>query len=169
MKIIKLTSLIIIILLIGNSSCYSQTPSLQETEKFIKQSLEDYPWTEGIAINYIDFEDTNGDRIMKIHQYSKVLEMPSLGEMNSYYEFKVAELQSVTFEMNEVNIWVILFFKENKYSKHYQKELNTNEQVNKITIYLGNSAKTDDIPARLKKAFDSYLYQITGVKKSTAY
>lgn len=147
------------------------TPTQQETEEFIEQTLEGYPWSDGVSINYVDYETNNGKRVMKIHTFWYMAEVGGNEKngMNDYYEFNSEDIQSVSFIESKVNIQVIFTFKEGKTSKHFQKELNTNEPIKKFTIYLGKSAIQDNIPTRLKKAFDNYVYQTSGVKKSTAY
>ena len=158
----KIFSLIVVILLFGNIYC--QSPSMQETEKFIEQSLEDYSWTEGPSINYVDFENVNGEKIMKIHNRWKILYY-----IDDYYEFNVKDLNNVFFEIKEGNILVYFLFKQNKFAKCYNPGLNETKKVNKFELYLSESAKYDKIPERLKKAFEHYLFLVTGEKKSTAF
>jgi hypothetical protein len=174
MKSVKLLLLSIMILLSFQSKSQvnsTKTPTQQETEEFIEQTLEGYPWSDGVSINYIDYDLKNGKRVMKIHTFWYMAEVGGNEKngMNDYYEFNSEDLQSVTFVESRVNIQVIFTFKEGKSSSHIQKELNTNETVKKFTIYLGKSAIQDNIPIRLKKAFDTYIYQVSGIKKSTAY
>jgi|GEM_PF-2866489 len=162
--------ILIVVQTYGQKNGIEKKPTLSETEVFIKQTLEGYPWSDGVSINYVSFEDSyNNKRIFKIHVYWKMENVSNPTDANSYYEFNVEDLQSVTFVETEVNVQVFFTLKEGKVANFLLKEIDLHKEVPKFCIYLGKSAIPDNIPERLKKAFDRYIFLISGEIKSTAY
>ncbi len=151
--------MLLIVLSIIPFSLFSQDATKKETQDWIKEKIELYPFNNGRTINKykVSFDATN-----IIIEEQLILDIG--GHLISEVTIPLKNLMQVTFEEKAHNIW--MYFKIRNNSNEIKDECKSIGETKYISIHpllLQKSIDSEGLRPRLVKAFN-HLVKLSGGK-----